>query len=556
MARRQPTRRSEEGRSARAACAPLRLPAAFAIAALAAAGAHAQSLDRPNDFGLRGSSTFPGRVSQPPPRPATGTAGSDTPGADQTINYGRPRAKHPPPKSIPRTAPRNPLPPLVPYRSSQQGRDERKPHPVIPPVYNPDASPPTIAPPPTVAVVPTIPVKARPRADNDPFAPVGIGIGNLRLTPFVESGIGFDSNPNRVQTPLRNSAFWRGDAGLGIQSDWSQHSVNGALRLGYSDFFSVPSANRPDGAGSVGARIDVTRDTSIDLGGTFALDTLRAGSPDLIGLNNSIATNRPVIWTIGGFVGATQRFNRLELSLRGIVDRSQYGNATYSDGSTVYLSRNDYTTLGIRPRISYELTPGFRPFVEATIDKRDYDKIYDVNGYRRSSTGVTVRGGAAFEVTPLLKGEASGGFTERHYDDPRLATLRGPVIDAALIWTATPLTTVTLRGTTNVVETTIAGVSGALTRTVSGQVSHALLRNLTITGTTAYTWTDYTGVDYATSPSGTINEQYLTAGVKAEYNLTRTVVIKASYNYQRLRSTVTGSDYTANVFLLGLRLQQ
>lgn len=555
MARRQPTRRNERRRSGSACvCAPL--PVALVFAGLAVTGAYAQSADRPNDFGLRGSSTVPGRVSQPPPRPATGTAGSDAPRADQTINYGRPRAKHPPPKSIPRTAPRNPLPPLVPYRSSQQGRDERKPHTIIPPVYNPDAAPPTIAPPPTVAVVPTIPVKPRPKVDNDPFAPVGIGIGNLRLTPFVESGIGFDSNPNRVPTPLRNSAFWRGDAGFGIQSDWSQHSVNGALRLGYSDFFNVPSANRPDGAGAVGARIDVTRDTSIDLGGTFALDTLRAGSPDLIGLNNSIATNRPVIWTIGGFVGVTQRFNRLELSLRGIVDRSQYGNATYSDGSTVFLSENNYTTVGIRPRVSYELTPTFRPFVEATVDKRTYDHTYDVNNYRRSSTGVSVRGGATFEITPLLKGEASGGYMERNYDDPRLSTLRGPVIDAALIWTATPLTTVTLRGTTNTSETTIAGVSGALNRTVSGQVSHALLRNLMLTGTAAYTWNEYNGVDYATSPTGTIQEQYLTAGVKAEYNLTRTVVIKASYNYQRLRSTVTGSDYTANVFLLGLRLQQ
>ena len=245
------------------------------------------------------------------------------------------------------------------------------------------------------------------------------------------------------------------------------------------------------------------------------------------------------------------------MSLRGSVDRSQYGDAHYTDGSTTFLSENDFTTIGIRPRLAYELTPGLKPFVEATVDKRVYDNTFDVNDYRRSSRGFTVRGGAAFDVSRgIITGEVSGGFTQRDYDDPRLATIRGPVIDAALIWTATPLTTVTLRGSTTVNETTIAGVSGALTQTVSGTIAHALTRNVTLTGTVAYQTSDYKGADPSISTNGTINERYFTAGAKAEYHLTRSVVVKASYGFERLKSTVTGSDYTANVFLLGLRLQR
>ena len=48
----------------------------------------------------------------------------------------------------------------------------------------------------------------------------------------------------------------------------------------------------------------------------------------------------------------------------------------------------------------------------------------------------------------------------------------------------------------------------------------------------------------------------VTGTVKAEYSLTRSVVVKASYAYERLKTTVQGSDYTANIFLLGLRLQR
>jgi len=172
-----------------------------------------------------------------------------------------------------------------------------------------------------------------------------------------------------------------------------------------------------------------------------------------------------------------------------------------------------------------------------------------------------VRGGASFEVTRQLVGEVSAGYGERHYEDPRLIPLRGPVIDGALIWTATPLTRVTLRGTTNLNETTIPGASGSISRKISGEISHALLRNVTITGAAGYQVTNYQGASYqAVGVGGTnvtgINEQLLTAGVKLEYSLTRTVVVKASYAFENLKTTVQGSNYTANIFLLGLRLQR
>lgn len=547
----EPSKSKREGRRrARRVVVLAVLASAVAVPALAQ--------QTSSDFGLRRATRSPAAASsEPERRGADLTAGSNPPAADAVINYGKPRPKRPLPKAFPPRAKFRPaLPPLVPYRGSPQEREERRARPVQP-ALAPDAELPRIAPPPTVAVVPALPVKARPRVEDDPFAPVGVGLGSLRLFPFVESGFGYDTNPNRVAKPQHGSAVWRGDAGLAVQSDWSQHSLRGTLRGGYSEFFSVPAANRPDAAGAVAGRIDVTRDTAIDVGGTLALDTLRAGSPELLGAGSARSTNRPLVWTLGGFAGVTQRFNRLEVSLRGIVDRSQYGDAHYSDGTTTYLSRNDYTTISLRPRLAYELTPGLKPFVEATVDKRAYDHVYDVNNYLRSSRGITVRGGAAFEISrAFLTGEVSGGYTERNYDDVRLATIRGPVIDAALIWTATPLTTVTLRGSTTVNETTIAGVSGALTQRIGAEISHALLRNVTLTGALAYQTSDYKGVDPSISTSGRINERYFTAGMKAEYHLTRTVVVKASYGFERLRSTVTGSDYTANVFLLGLRLQR
>jgi hypothetical protein len=387
-----------------------------------------------------------------------------------------------------------------------------------------------------------------------------VGVGSLRLKPYIEGYGGYDTNPYRENSPTKTSPILRGEIGTTMQSEWSQHGLVGEFHLGYSDFPRVTAANRPDGLGKVDGKIDVLRDTTIDYGGNFSITTLRPGSPELQqGSTNAASTNQPVTWSAGGYVGGTQKFNRLEVSLRGALDRAQTGDATFSDGSTQKLSLNDYTTVGLRPRISYEITPGLKPFVEATVDRRVYDNVYDVNNFKRSSNGYAARAGASFEIVKEVTGEVSGGYVQRDYDDPRLVKLRGPTVDASVIWTASPLTTVTLRGSTTANETTIANASGAMTRRITGEISHALLRNVTLTGTAGYQVTSYQGTNLQTSSSSTstgINERLLTANVKAEYALTRSVVIKASYSYEKLKTTVPGADYTANVFLLGLRLQR
>ena len=489
-----------------------------------------------------------------PPLPASYSAGVGDPAPGSAINYGKPRKpiKLPKPNPAVRTG-KPPLPQLEPYRNSyiqrrqarQRAIDDRQ----------------SLQPPPTgVAVVPTIPVKrARPPEPN-PYEPTGIDVGSLRLKPYIEGAFGYDTNPGRVEKPSKGSTLGRVDAGVAVESLWSVHSLKGELRAGYADYLQVKNVNRPDATAKIDGRIDVTRDTSFDYGGAANVTTIRSGSPEIQpGSTNITSTNQPISWNTSGYVGGTHRFNRLELSLRGTIERAQTGDATFSDGSIQQLHLNDYTTVGVRPRVSYEVSPLFKPFVEATIDQRTYDHVSDVNGFQRNSHGYALRGGASFEIDGKLKGEVSGGYAEREYKDPRLVRLRGPTFDAALIYTATPLTTVTLRGSTTTNETTVQNASGAITRKAQVEIAHDLLRNLKIIGQASYQVTSYQGENIASSFTGSstgLNERTINAGIKAEYSLTRTVVVKASYAYERLKTTVTGADYTANIFLLGLRLQR
>lgn len=518
--------------------------------------------------GLRGATSLstppagapvnePAGLVSPPPPPASYAAGAGDPPPNAAINYGRPRKlqKKPLPYPAAKTAKR-PLPPLEAYRTSYETRQKAR----LRGAADEDPQRQRPQPPINYAVVPTIPAKTARPAEEKPFDPVGVQLGSLRLKPYVEGFGGYDDNPYRQYNTTKTSPVVRGEVGTAIQSEWSKHGLVGELRLGYSDFPKLKAANRPDGLGKVDGKIDVTRDTTLDYGGAFNITTLRPGSPEIQpGSSNIKSTNQPVTWSAGGYVGGTHKFNRLEVSLRGTLDRAQTGDATFSDGSVQRLSYNDYTTLGARPRLSYEITPGLKPFVEATVDRRIYDKMFDVHGFRRNSTGLAARAGVSFEATRTVTGEVSGGYVQRDYEDPRLIKLRGPTVDASVIWTASPLTTVTLRGSTAANETTLPNASGAIARKGTIEVSHALFRNVTLTGAASYQVNSYQGTNLQSSSTSTstgINERLLTATVKAEYALTRSVSVKASYGFERLKTTVPGADYTANVFLLGLRLQR
>jgi hypothetical protein len=400
-----------------------------------------------------------------------------------------------------------------------------------------------------VAGLPTTPPppptpRRRAAAEDDPYAPLGLRLGNVTLKPGLTSSVGYDTNPQRTAGSTRKgSAFGRLEGDLDVQSDWNVHELKGKLRGGYSRFFRDENASRPDGEGNLDLRLDASRDTRILLETRAKIDTQRPGSPDL----TSAVVGRPLIYQYGGSAGVTHDINRLQMTLRGSVDRSDYEDGKLSNGGIVSQRDRNQTQYGLRLRAAYEVTPGFKPFIQGEVDTRDFDQAIDSSGYRRSSDGATMRVGSTFEISRQLTGEISAGYQNRRYDDARLRDLKGFVGDAAILWSPTPLTTVTLRGTSELGDTTIAGSSGTTARRVSLEIAHALRRNLTVTGVASFGRTEYEGQG--------LREDFSSVGARIEYKLTRTVSVRAGFTHERLNSTAQGSDYTANVAQVGLRVQ-
>ena len=398
----------------------------------------------------------------------------------------------------------------------------------------------------TAGAVPLSPaqrLRLRRLPEEDPFDPVGIRAGSFILRPAIEVMAGYDTNPERV-TGGRGSRLAIISPELVVRSDWERHALDADIRGSYSTYEDVPFADRPNLDAKVNGRIDVNRDTNIDLQGRLLVSTDNPGSPNL----QADLAKLPIFTTVGTSAGIAHRFNRLEIALKGSFDRTDYQESQLTDGTSAGNEDRNFNQYGAQLRGSYELLPGVKPFAEIGVDTRVHDLEVDRSGTMRDSTGIIPKVGTTYEISPKLTGEIAVGYLLRTYKDPTLPDLRGLISDTSLLWTASALTSVKLTARSTAEESVVAGVSGTLKRDAGVEVEHRFRRYLIGTFRLGYGLDDYVG--------STREDRRFATSAALTYKLTRTLHIKGELRYEMLRSNSAGADYDATIALLGLRLQR
>jgi hypothetical protein len=437
-------------------------------------------------------------------------------------------------------APASDSPPPLPKQLQPAGT------PLTGRIYNPTRpGAPPLSPDGATATVATTPPSLRQPPDLRPFDPLGIQVGAFNFRPAFEYGRGYDTNvPRNSGPPAASSWFNLYAAELLVGSNWARHELTATLRGSYFTYDTNHTYDRPNLDSRLDLRIDATRDTRIELEGRYLLYTDYPGNPNI----PAGIARLPLAQTYGATAGIGQHFNRLDVSLRGTFDRTVYDDSEFVDGETASNAGRNFNRYGAQLRTTYEVTPGVRPFVEAGGDTRKYDLPIDAAGVNRSSQGAYGKAGTTFELRPTLTGEVSFGYLQRVYQDPSLENIRGPTVDATLIWLASALTSVKLIAITAVTESTLVGVSGAFSRDVAVQVDHAFRRWLV--GTLRFgRGTD----EYVGSPR--VDTRYVASSALA-YNLTRELVLRGEYRQEWRYSNIPGNNYWAHVWLLGVRLQR
>jgi hypothetical protein len=408
-----------------------------------------------------------------------------------------------------------------------------------------------------------IPVHRRAIVDQDPFAPLGVRSGSLVFYPAIELSGGYDSNPLRLRAGKPDAGTLSVTPELLMRSDWQRHALTADIRGNYTWYSrtfedvtdpstgiggtGVPrSLDRPSLESKINGRLDVFGKSHADVEGRFTVGTDNPGSPNIAaGL-----AQLPIYTRVGGSLGYTQNFNRLDLTVKGGLDRISYQDSTLTDGTTSSNDDRDYQQYALAVRAAYEMTPWMKPFVEVSGDTRQHDLLVDRNGIRRDSDSITGRAGTTFEITRLLTGEASAGYLTRKYKDPSLPELSGLVADASLIWVPTALTTVTLTAKSGSDESVVAAVSGLLRRDLALQIDHAF--RLWLIGTLRGGF----GFDTYASTGESREDQRFFAAAAVVYKLSREMQLRAEVRRDWLKSSIDSADYTANTALIGVRWQR
>lgn len=387
------------------------------------------------------------------------------------------------------------------------------------------------------------PLIRRRAPELDPFDAVGIHAGSFILRPAIEAYVGHDSNAERIPNG-RSSWYTTLAPELVVRSDWNRHALNAEIRGSYTEYQQVSALSRPFLDARVNGRIDITTRTRAELEAREYVTTTYPGSPDL----PAGVAKLPLYTTTGATASMVHQFNRFELALKGAYDRVVYQDAQLTDGTTVSSRDRNYDQYSTEARVSYDVTPGVKPFIDVQADTRRRDLPVDAYGLQRDSVGWIGKIGTTFELSRILTGEMSVGYLQRTYQDPTLPDLHGLVLDGALVWVATGLTTAKLSAKSSGDETTLPGVAGVLRRDLTLQVDHAFRRWLIGTAKIGYGLDDYQG--------STRYDRRSLASLGLTYKLNREWQVRSEVRRETLRSTVGGVDYTSHVGLLGLRFQR
>jgi hypothetical protein len=398
------------------------------------------------------------------------------------------------------------------------------------------------------------PLRKRLRVDDDPFGAVGDYAGSFLVKSALELSAGYDTNPGRTTVP-RGSPFYVVAPEFLAVSDWERHALVADLRgsfTGYGNTFpltdgAVSSApvnlDRPDFTGHVDGRLDVTSDTRLLAQTRLRVATDNPGSPNI----QAGLAKYPVYASFGGTFGVDQNFNRLQISAGATVDRTAYTDSKLTDGTYASNDDRNFNQFGGVGRVSYDLMPGVKPFVEVEGDSRIHDVKLDRSGYARDSSGGYVKGGTSFEFSRLLTGEIGVGYAARDYVDTRLNRLEGLLVSSSLTWTVTPLTTAKFNSDTAISETTLPGTSGVLTHTYTVEVDHDFRRWLT--GIGRFTWgsLDYQG--------DSRHDKFYSLSGDVIYKMSRNIWLKGTLRRDWLDSNLPGNSTASTVVMLGVRLQ-
>lgn len=368
----------------------------------------------------------------------------------------------------------------------------------------------------------------------------GLRLGSFVLTNSHEAGLDYTDNALSSETNKSSDRIFSINSSLAIESDWSRHS----LRFGLDTTREFYEKNSSEDSVSVNAearmRIDIRRDTNLDLRMGFTLGQESRGSVDL----DTSAESPSDIYAFSASAALNHRINRTTMSLRGGISLYDYEDTRLSNGTVADNSDRNYYEVNTTLRVGYDISPRLIVFSELSYAENIHDRRVDDNGEVRDSHSYGASAGVAFAVSDLVNGEVSIGYREAVFDDSSFDNVDALVVNASLTWIPSELTEITASLSTDLGETTLGGSSSAVTRTASLSLTHAWRENIELNASGSVELNKFNGLSR--------KETTYNASLGVDYELGRKMTLGARYSYVKFDSSTAGEDYETNT--VGVRL--
>lgn len=370
---------------------------------------------------------------------------------------------------------------------------------------------------------------------------VGVRAGAFTVFPEVSVTGTFNDNIYATNANTESDFITTLGARVSAASTWSRHALN--LRGGVAQHLYADNDDEDRFDWDIGGdgRIDITRDTNIFAGLSYAELTEDRGAPNAIGL-----AAEPTEYSLfQANIGLDHRFNRVTSRLGATYADYDYDAVPLVGGGVLNLDSRDREETTQFLRLGYDVSPDTNVYVQGTLNQREYDQKPPVVALNRDSDGYAVVAGSDFRLTNLAQGGVFVGYQSQEYDDPTLPEIDGLAFGANVDWFVTPLTTVRFEAASTIEETISAGASGYTDNSVGIRVDHELMRNVIFGGKVNFANQDYEGIAR--------DDDVLRAGLGVDYLLNRNFSLRLGYDYTDRDSSVAGLSYSRNEVGLTLK---
>lgn len=385
-------------------------------------------------------------------------------------------------------------------------------------------------------------VRERPRPE---YEALGVPVGTFTAYPSVQFDA--ESNDNIFATATRAQDDWivHIKPEVALESGWSRHFLGLFARADIARYQDFDGENFENWTVGANGRLDFTRASNLAFGVDYgSLTEPRTSS------NAPASTREPVAYDLSSAYAAfTNVQGRTRLSARGDVRTFDYQDGTTLAGVIVNQDDRDRTITSLTGRGDYAISPATALFVQATVNKRDYDTATSVLLPARDSDGYELLAGANFELGAVARGELAVGYISQEFDAAVYDKIDGFGARAQLEWFPTQLTTLTATASRTIEDAGIAGAGGYLSTTVGGRIDHELLRNVLLNADISLSSDEYEGIDRT--------DDRLQYSVGGTYLVNRNVglSVAASHFEQTSDGRAGGVDFDVNRLTLTLVAQ-